>query len=1089
MMIFGRSWYLCATLVALIACAFICTSAEDAPGRKKRGNIYFYWPISDGTACRGGVAAVHYLHHVLLGQGHHSFYFNNVKECFPGKYKSQRLEEWNPTTFSNEDIIIIPEVLTTKYLFTYDPLEAWLPEWQDHSGARVLIWSLAALQTIPPYFLQRVAVDVGVMTHGRAQVLANSAYIRDTHELLGSSLYGGVIRSALSPDFYEAYQGAGNTDSLVLVNSSGKTNLVLIDGDVDTDFLFDPRVRWRQDIVVVKLFGYSPQEVRALYAEARVVVDLYLPGFERVVQEALLFDVVPLLADQYNGPCEDDFTFLRAEGTAASRRRHNSMGLRDRLLFDPGDAQVLADKVDYVLNNYHTLLAHPQLRKFRQEVLEQPNAIPRVVDRWAHTADVTVVMVSCSDTEDTLLLGTILSLLHHYPMVSVEARVRHPDEFVLRHAGLVAMLTRQGLTDRDGGSSFHSVRFRNAAEFYIVGGDVCSTFGGDLAALIQDGGAIEVTASHGQFVVVLPRADLLLGPSILLELVEVFHVISGMWPPMSDYLVPQLVCVELHHSSGGADLGSVCVGQVPRPLTATEHQRFMFGEAGAGFTMVSPDILAVQLELTVSEQCSYLQLGGNEGDIEYCETPDQGTIFAGGVAGLPTELREHPMWRHYMRHSVARLRPSWVFSTASCVCSPLEQWVDHDKSSGSPWRDVLRLLPSGPAVLAAMFDGMKYTADAAGVVAVNPDARFYVIEATDTLPAPATPLTFSYLFPGADADSVGSEDNDSNFSGGAYLSIPARPSTEYAGYPLYNRGVIEPGLTRIWYDILLTRAFQSSPQSRQQIVVDVGGNFGYYSLLGASMNRVAPSYLMGPGAASGQSYKVVSFEPVGNFSAVLRANVAMNGLEDLVHCSDFAVSNHDNQEIDIRVPYVGTLGTARFAGFAFDKFEGANNAVHYPVRATTVTIDTYLTEHYKIAEDENVALLKIDVEGYEFFVVEGARRIIRRYLPHVLMELQPQVTLQLVPAWDEHAGRVLSPQERIATWFNFLRSELKYKVLYFPWESIKYGPDDHGYDWNGELPRGARDFTEVPIEDLLAIKYTVNFWFIPPTIATHFVTV
>jgi FkbM family methyltransferase len=217
---------------------------------------------------------------------------------------------------------------------------------------------------------------------------------------------------------------------------------------------------------------------------------------------------------------------------------------------------------------------------------------------------------------------------------------------------------------------------------------------------------------------------------------------------------------------------------------------------------------------------------------------------------------------------------------------------------------------------------------------------------------------------------------------------------------------------------------------------------------------------------------------------VLRANLRLNGLEEHVHLSDFAASNLDGAEIDIRVPYEGTLGTARFAGFSFDQVESQNDARNYRVRATTVTVDSYLEQerYYGIAEHEHVALLKIDVEGYEMFVVEGARRVIRRYLPHIVMELQPQVTMQLQPAWDEFSGREITPQERIGMWFDFLRTELGYKVVFFPWESIKYGPAAHGYEWNGPLPPGARDFTNCPIPDLLAIKYTVNFWFIPPTV-------
>lgn len=80
--------------------------------------------------------------------------------------------------------------------------------------------------------------------------------------------------------------------------------------------------------------------------------------------------------------------------------------------------------------------------------------------------------------------------------------------------------------------------------------------------------------------------------------------------------------------------------------------------------------------------------------------------------------------------------------------------------------------------------------------------------------------------------------------------------------------VLEPGLTRVWYNILSGRisgggvdlcaptrvsddAANPNPNPalvEQEVIIDVGGNFGYYSLLGASCG-----------------YNVISFEPVPHF--------------------------------------------------------------------------------------------------------------------------------------------------------------------------------------------------------------------------------
>ena len=112
--------------------------------------------------------------------------------------------------------------------------------------------------------------------------------------------------------------------------------------------------------------------------------------------------------------------------------------------------------------------------------------------------------------------------------------------------------------------------------------------------------------------------------------------------------------------------------------------------------------------------------------------------------------------------------------------------------------------------------------------------KFYVIEATDTL------IPFSYIFPSIDKDSVGSN-----------MSI------EDKRYPLYNSGVLEPGLTRVWYEILLklTSSKSDFQINKHDLIIDVGGNFGYFSLLGASCSN------------DQRKYKVLTFEPVLNFSS------------------------------------------------------------------------------------------------------------------------------------------------------------------------------------------------------------------------------
>ena len=49
-----------------------------------------------------------------------------------------------------------------------------------------------------------------------------------------------------------------------------------------------------------------------------------------------------------------------------------------------------------------------------------PTTVPQFVDSLVSSSELVVVLVSCTAAEDALLLGTVLSLLHFYPLVSIE---------------------------------------------------------------------------------------------------------------------------------------------------------------------------------------------------------------------------------------------------------------------------------------------------------------------------------------------------------------------------------------------------------------------------------------------------------------------------------------------------------------------------------------------------------------------------------------------------------------------------------------------------------------------------------------------
>jgi len=108
--------------------------------------------------------------------------------------------------------------------------------------------------------------------------------------------------------------------------------------------------------------------------------------------------------------------------------------------------------------------------------------------------------------------------------------------------------------------------------------------------------------------------------------------------------------------------------------------------------------------------------------------------------------------------------------------------------------------------------------------------------------------------------------------------------------------------------------------------------------------------------------KVVSFEPVPELAAKLRANVAANGLEDRVTVIESALSDRLRRG---RMDNTGNTGQSHFV----DDPEGP--------------VHTYTLDSFGFVD---VSLIKMDVEHHEMQVLAGAERTIDQSSPLLYIE-------------------------------------------------------------------------------------------------------
>lgn len=151
------------------------------------------------------------------------------------------------------------------------------------------------------------------------------------------------------------------------------------------------------------------------------------------------------------------------------------------------------------------------------------------------------------------------------------------------------------------------------------------------------------------------------------------------------------------------------------------------------------------------------------------------------------------------------------------------------------------------------------------------------------------------------------------------------------------------------------------------IVVDVGACLGYYTLLAASI--------------IGMWGRVYAFEPYPDNFSKLKENVNLNGFDPIVNLNPVAVSNNVNQlDLYISRTELGchTLRRNHDHPTVFDDAIGGEY-----VSVPTVKLDDYF-------KDFDVNVIKIDVEGWESFVIEGGLNTIERATA-LFLEYNPKI--------------------------------------------------------------------------------------------------
>lgn len=178
---------------------------------------------------------------------------------------------------------------------------------------------------------------------------------------------------------------------------------------------------------------------------------------------------------------------------------------------------------------------------------------------------------------------------------------------------------------------------------------------------------------------------------------------------------------------------------------------------------------------------------------------------------------------------------------------------------------------------------------------------------------------------------------------------------DVVGRTILRREAYEPDLTR-W---LLDQFQQGVPG----VFVDIGANIGWYSLQAARSTHVQ---------------RVVAVEPDAGNHRLLQANIARNGMEARIESVACAAGSQS-----------GLARLHQYKASNLGRHSLLSDHGHGGSLVPVLTVDELLNR--MDLSDAPVAAIKIDVEGYEPWVLAGASVTLQR-TQALLIELSPELS-------------------------------------------------------------------------------------------------
>ena len=177
-------------------------------------------------------------------------------------------------------------------------------------------------------------------------------------------------------------------------------------------------------------------------------------------------------------------------------------------------------------------------------------------------------------------------------------------------------------------------------------------------------------------------------------------------------------------------------------------------------------------------------------------------------------------------------------------------------------------------------------------------------------------------------------------------------------FELNLRDRVQSGIYYDFYEPVITRLFEKSLK-RGGVLIDVGANIGYYSLLSVKL--------------VGKEGKVYAFEPMSLAYNRFKKNLSLNNFTNIVLEKKGVSDKNEKLRVYFQNEYIVPSMRKKEEGTILENIE-------------LTTIDNYV----KANKINKVSLIKVDTDGYDFKVLKGAMETIKKFKPLITIEVDPK---------------------------------------------------------------------------------------------------